>query len=224
MEEMKALEVLSDELNEQFAKWRAINRWFDRVLLLILLFLVAFIGSALMENWMLTIKGMDSVRYNEFDELLAVNPDTVAWITIDGTNIDYPVVQGKDNFEYLDKAFTGEFSVGGTLFLDSACSGDFSERYSIIYGHHMAGGKMFGDLKKFRDGDFLAKNHRGVLLTPEWDYDLDIIAAGRYDAYDADVYTVGDRVPADRILAAGSKRIENRAAPDEVHTVVFIEE
>ena len=79
----------------------------------------------------------------------------------------------------------------------------------------MAGGKMFGDLKKFRDGDFLAKNHRGVLLTPEWDYDLDIIAAGRYDAYDADVYTVGDRVPADRILAAGSKRIENRAAPDE---------
>lgn len=63
--------------------------------------------------------------------------DMVAWLTIDGTNIDYPVMQGKDNTYYLNTDPFGAYSLSGSIFLDSRCSRDFSDSYSIIYGHHM---------------------------------------------------------------------------------------
>ena len=196
---MNQKKLLSETLNRNFSKWRNINKHVDRVLLGILLFMIAFVGSALMDNWMFLERGIDSVKYHNFDELLAINPDTVAWLTIDGTHIDNPVVQGKDNFEYLDKEFDGDYYTGGTLFLDYMNSHDLSDRYNIIHGHNMAAGAMFGDLEKFLDKDFFTNNFSGKLLTPTYDYDLRLIAVGEFDAYDRSVYTVGDQIPFDNI-------------------------
>ena len=72
------------------------------------------------------LKSGDAVS---FSELLALNPDVCAWVTIDNTNIDYPVVRGKDDFEYLSKDATGAYSASGSIFLDSKCSRDFAEPY-----------------------------------------------------------------------------------------------
>ena len=64
------------------------------------------------------LKSGDAVS---FSELLALNPDVCAWITIDNTNIDYPVVRGKDDFEYLSKDATGAYSASGSIF-SAPCS------------------------------------------------------------------------------------------------------
>ncbi len=184
-------QILSNDLNKKFVLWRNINRCVDRILLFILLSLIAFVGSALLDNWKFLERGMGTLPYHNFDELLAINPDTVAWLTIPGTHIDHPVVQGKDNFEYLDKGFDGRFYAGGCLFLDCSNKRDFSEDYNIIHGHHMAGGAMFADLDKFKDAGFFAEHRAGTLLTPSKDYDLEILAVGEYDAYDPKVYAAG---------------------------------
>lgn len=181
----------SDELNAQFAKWLKINRRIDKVLLLIMLMVTLFVGSALLDNLDFLDKGIKGVEYHDFDELLKINPDTVAWLTVDKTHVDHPVVQGKDNFEYLTKGFDGKHYAGGTLFLDYKNKKDFSDRYSIIHGHHMDRGAMFGDLPKFLDKKYFYKHKTGTLLTPTFDYDLKIVGVGKYNAYDDNVYLVG---------------------------------
>jgi len=99
-----------------------------------------------------------------FDELSALNEDVVAWITVDGTNIDYPVLQGEDNLTYMNKDVYGEFSLAGSIFLDYRNKADFSDNYSLIYGHNMDKHLMFGDLVLFKDKEFFAENKDAVLL------------------------------------------------------------
>ena len=196
--DMKERQILSEKLNAEFAKWRKINRCIDRVLLTILLFLIMFIGAGLVDDLVFLEEGINSVKYHSFEELLAINPDTAAWLTMDGTHIDHPVVRTDDNFEYLDKGFDGRFYAGGTLFMDEH-NDCFEEPYCIIHGHHMAGGAMFGDLEKYIDKGFFEKNSTGKLLTPEYDYDITVAAAGIFDAYDASVYGITGEIPKDYI-------------------------
>lgn len=67
----------------------------------------------------------------------------------------------------------------------------FEDSYCMIHGHHMAAGAMFGDLDKFLDEDFFERNSTGTLLTPEYDYDIEVFAAGVYNAYDRNIYRAG---------------------------------
>lgn len=60
-----------------------------------------------------------------FEELRAINPDVCAWITLDGTKIDYPVLQGEDNLTYINKDVYGNFALAGSIFLDSNCDRSF---------------------------------------------------------------------------------------------------
>ena len=62
-----------------------------------------------------------------------ISDDMVAWITIDGTNIDYPVMQGDDNVKYLNTDPFGKYSLSGSIFLDSRNAPDFSDYYWRIY-------------------------------------------------------------------------------------------
>ena len=87
-----------------------------------------------------------------FDELKATNPDTVAWLRVPNTTINYPVVQTTDNVTYLSKTFTGGYSLSGTIFLDKGNAADFSSVNSILYGHNRVDGTMFADLDKIYDG------------------------------------------------------------------------
>ena len=83
-----------------------------------------------------------------FEELLAVNGDVCAWLTLDGTRIDYPILQGEDNLSYINTDVYGSFALAGSIFLDSRCDNTFHDAYALVYGHHMDNGRMFGDLDK----------------------------------------------------------------------------
>ena len=92
--------------------------------------------------------------------LIAENSDCIGWLSIDGTNISYPVMHTpSDPQKYLRRNFYGKYSQSGVPFLDGRCS--LQSTNLIIYGHNMRNGTMFSDLKKYVDKDFL-NAHRTV--------------------------------------------------------------
>lgn len=111
-----------------------------------------------------------------FEELLGINQDVCAWVTLDNTAIDYPVVQGEDNFTYVNTDVYGDFSLAGSIFLDVNCDKNFTDPYSLLYGHHMEESKMFGDLDLYKDAEFFAENTTGELILPDRTYDLKTFA------------------------------------------------
>lgn len=117
-----------------------------------------------------------------FDELLAINPDVCAWVTVDNTMIDLPVLQGETNLTYINRDVYGNFAMAGSIFLDSRNARDYSEPYSLLYGHHMDQSRMFGDLELFKDQIFFDENKTGMLITPDRVYNLEIFACLLLDA------------------------------------------
>ena len=101
------------------------------------------------------------------DELMAINLDVVGWLTVDDTHIDYPVVQGENDMEYINKDVYGEFALPGSIFLSCVNSRDFSDPYSLVYGHHMANGAMFGDIVEFVNKDYFDTHTTGTLYLPD---------------------------------------------------------
>ena len=85
------------------------------------------------------------------DELLENIPDSVAWITLDDTHIDYPVVQGEDDLYYAMRDVNKQPSLTGAVYLQSRNKPDFSQSYNLLFGHHMDNGAMFGSLDKFKE-------------------------------------------------------------------------
>lgn len=124
-----------------------------------------------------------------FEALRAVNPDVCGWVTVDGTNIDFPVLQGKSNMTYVNTDIYGQFSVSGAIFLDVRNDRGYGDAYSVLYGHHMEGGKMFGDLDLFKDEEFFHSNRTGKLILPDRVYDLDIYACVITGAADSMLFT-----------------------------------
>ncbi|MDO4649046.1 MAG: class B sortase [Eubacteriales bacterium] len=111
-----------------------------------------------------------------FEELLAINKDVCAWITLDNTKIDHPVLQGENLLTYINTDVYGEFALAGSIFLDTANDRTFQDSYSLIYGHHMANHKMFGDLDLYENEDFFRENTSGTLILPDRSYKLEIFA------------------------------------------------
>jgi len=98
--------------------------------------------------------GEDMPTPDAFATLLDTNPDTVGWITIEGTDIDYPIVQGTDNEYYLHVDFQGESNKRGAIFLDVRCTE--ASRTLIVYGHQMKDGTMFHNLARYKDAAYAA--------------------------------------------------------------------
>ena len=92
--------------------------------------------------------------------LITENADCIGWLSIDGTNISYPVMHTpSDPQKYLRRNFYGKYSQSGVPFLDGRC--DIQSTNLIIYGHNMRNGTMFSELKRYVDRDFL-NAHRTV--------------------------------------------------------------
>lgn len=86
--------------------------------------------------------------------LREINEDVIGWIYIPGTNVNFPVLQGKNNKQYLFQSYKKEYLTAGSIFLDYRCNADFEDKSTVIYGHNMHNGSMFGSLKKYRDEEY----------------------------------------------------------------------
>ena len=124
-----------------------------------------------------TEKETEYVSPIDFQALWAVNPDVVGWITIPDTRIDYPILQGKDNDQYLHTDMEGNETVAGEIFLDFEDEGDFSSLHNVIYGHHMKNGTMFKDVVYFKEQEFFDAHGQIVIYTPQREIHLEPLAA-----------------------------------------------
>jgi sortase B len=124
-----------------------------------------------------------------FQELQSINPEVFAWLTIYGTNIDYPVTQGSDNMKYVNTNAEGKYSLSGAIFLDFKNSRNFSDFNSIFYGHHMQKKMMFGEIGNFSDKSMFDSHKYGNLFYDGKDHGVEFFAFIHTSAYDGAVFT-----------------------------------
>ena len=99
----------------------------------------------------------------KYEKLYQKNKKLVGWIKIEGTNIDYPVMQTVNNEYYLDHNYNQEYDKNGSIFMDKDCDAAHPNDNMIIYGHHMKSGKMFGNLNYYTKEDYY-KEHPTILF------------------------------------------------------------
>ena len=121
-------------------------------------------------------------------DLQAQYPDAVGWLTIPHTQIDYPIVQYKDNDYFLRRDITGAYANAGTIFMDCRSRNDFASQNTIIYGHHMKNGSMFGSLKHFDDQAFFDENSSGTVYLPHDTLTLEFFAYMVVDPSDREIF------------------------------------
>lgn len=171
-------------------KLKKIIRFFDRVedtilfLFCVLLFLIGL--YALIDSYLVYQHANDDsllkYKYNYEEAEKEIKGHMVAWLTVDDTNIDYPVMQGENNEEYLNKDPYGDYAMSGSIFLDSRNKADFADPYSLIYGHHMEGKYMFGSLHSYLKKKYFKKHQNGELIVGDTTYDMKIFAVLNVEA------------------------------------------
>lgn len=135
-----------------------------------------------------------------FEDLQKKNPDVKGWLTVYGTNIDYPVLYSpEDNNYYLNHNSFKEPESSGSIFLDYRNNPDLSDFNNILHGHHMAEHKMFGDLDLFAKDDFFQKHEFGNLFYNGKDNGIQIIATILTDGFDANIYNTNVQTDDERV-------------------------
>ena len=133
----------------------------------------------------------------DFDALKQENSDIVGWIYCPDTPINYPVVKGKDNNQYLRSDLNGKYLVSGTIFTDYR-NGEVGEDPNyIVYGHNMKNSTMFGTLVKYKKQSYYDAHPMLYFLTPEGNYTIELIA-GAVVKRDSDIYQTA---PTDNTIA-----------------------
>lgn len=121
----------------------------------------------------------------DFDALQAINSDICAWLVIDDTNIDFPVVQSRtDDTYYLNHNSDGNYSANGSIFSEHEYNAaDFTDPVTVLYGHHQWDGAMFGKLQQyFTDESFWSENHTLKIYTPDGFLEYGVFAAVPYSS------------------------------------------
>ncbi|MDO4622637.1 MAG: class B sortase [Eubacteriales bacterium] len=131
--------------------------------------------------------------------LKAINPDIVGWLYIGVLDISYPVVQGPDDDKYLHTTFEGQNNMSGTIFVEAANSADLGDPNTILYGHNMKDGSMFGKLHKLLEEKKCEEDPYFWILTPEGNYHYRMFNLSR-TALDSNVYTLFNGTNTDFVL------------------------
>ena len=144
--------------------------------------------------------------HTDMSHFSAINSDFVGWISIAGTSVSYPVVQGQDNERYLKTTFRGEKNPAGAIFMDYRITQAFDAPATILHGHNMRDGSMFASLPKYLDPDFLSDHPEITIVTASGEILVyEVFHARRTSAWDP-IYALdfNDTVEA---APAGASRI-----------------
>lgn len=176
---------------------RAIDMLVNGVVGLVCVVVLLVSGYSLWDNHRLHQQAQDPTLLIYKPELLRDGEDAAAmqtlegqaaWLSIDGTYIDYPVMQGKDNFEYLNKDPYGQFRLSGSIFLDYRNAPDLTDGFSMIYGHHMDHYSMFGSLDLFATEVYFDNHRKGWLATKDGMFPLDLFAVAWGEGDDWEIF------------------------------------
>jgi len=124
-------------------------------------------------------------KYNiDFESLKKQNSDTIAYIKVENTNIDYVVVKSYDNRYYLNRNFNKEYNVAGWIFADYNNKFNGNDDNIVIYGHNTVEGSMFGTLKDTLESEWQSKKNDIVLVTEQGEYKYQVFSTYKVDPED----------------------------------------
>ena len=132
-------------------------------------------------------KGIQVPVRIDFDALKQENNDIIGWIYCPDTPINYPVVKGKDNNQYLRADLKGKYLVSGTIFADYRNNEVGEDKNYIVYGHNMKNSTMFGTLVKYKDQTYYDSHPILYFLTPDANYIIEL-CAGAVVNRNSDIY------------------------------------
>lgn len=119
----------------------------------------------------------------DFEALKEENQDVYAWIYIPGIEVDYPVLQHpEDDAYYLNHNIDGSAGLPGVIYTETINNKDFMDPHTVVYGHNMNNGSMFGALHDFEDSKVFDENQYFFIYTPEKVFVYQIFAAYEYNA------------------------------------------
>lgn len=125
----------------------------------------------------------------DFEQLKSINPDIVGWLYIPILEVSYPVVQGRDNEQYLHHTFEGTENFAGSIFVEAAVKHPFEDCHTIVYGHSMKNQTMFGKLKLLLPDQLYQQDPCFWILTPEGDREYQMINI-QYTEAGSSIYTI----------------------------------
>jgi sortase B len=125
----------------------------------------------------------------DFASLQKINGDIVGWIYVGGVGISYPIVKGQDDDYYLHRTFKRQSNFAGSIFMEYQNSSDFSDPNTIIYGHNMKNGSMFGKLKRLVNDGAYQNDPYFWILTPEGSWCYRMFSLKKVSV-NSDVYTL----------------------------------
>ena len=126
-----------------------------------------------------TKSAVNKVPVVDFEAIRREVPGVIAWIRINGTVINYPVMHGTDNEYYLTRLPNGKASKSGSIFIDYRNTPDFSNANTLLHGHRMKSGTMFAALKNYSSQAFYEQHRIAFISTPEKNYELIFFAGYR---------------------------------------------
>ena len=116
-------------------------------------------------------------RMLQVKKLRDENLDIVGWIEIEGTNINYPVLQGNDNSYYMNHNYKKEENTYGSIFLDKDYDWSIPSSNLLLYGHNLQDGSLFHDILNYKDESYYNQHPIVRFTTEKEDYEYEIIAA-----------------------------------------------
>ena len=141
---------------------KILNKIVNIVLILIIFICIYNISEKLIE-YNKADNSYEKIRVEKEEEnLYDKYEDYRGWIKIDNTNINYPIVQGKDNSFYLDKDINKNYLSSGSIFMNYLNHG-FNDENTVLFGHHMRNKTMFAQLKKYKEKEFFYGNNDIVI-------------------------------------------------------------
>lgn len=123
-------------------------------------------------------------------EYMSESSDVCAVLSIPNTGINYPVVQGANNTEFVNKNYRGEDSLSGSIFIDCSNSRDFTDFYTLFYGHRMEGSVMFGDIGRFTEEAYFNNHPYGSLVTPSGNFKIHFFACSKTLTNNSTIFSV----------------------------------
>ena len=168
-----------------------VNHLLDITMIVLFAIVLLFAGYIVWDSYSVEVEAL--LVTNEFkvkQEEILNGEKVVGSITIDGTHIDYPLMQGSDNDWYLKHDYKDDYSIAGSIFLDYRNSLD--DNYLVIYGHRMSGGAMFSDIGEYIDEGFYLAHKSARLRLREILYEVKLLGYAEISERDEVFYSIGN--------------------------------